>query len=84
MAHSKQAEKRNRQNQEARPANKTLHTAMKTAMRKVLKAADPESAKKNLPEAMKRVDKAAKSSVIHKNAAARYKSHLSRAVKAAK
>lgn len=84
MAHSKQAEKRNRQNQETRAANKTLHTAMKTAMRKVLKAADPESAKKNLPEAMKRVDKAAKSRVIHKNAAARYKSHLSRAIKAGK
>ena len=84
MAHSKQAEKRNRQNQKNRAANKALHTAMKSAMRRVLRASDAESAKKNLPDAMKRVDKAAKSNVIHKNAAARYKSHLSRAVGAAK
>lgn len=84
MAHSKQAEKRNRQNQQTRAANKTLHTAMKSAMKKVLRASDPEIAKKSLPEAMKRVDKAAKSHVIHKNAAARYKSHLSRAIKAGK
>lgn len=84
MAHSKQAEKRNRQNQAARAANKKMHTAMKSAMRKVLRASDPESAKKSLPEAMKRVDKAAKNRVIHKNAAARYKSHLSRAVQAGK
>lgn len=84
MAHSKQAEKRNRQNQKNRAANKALHTAMKSAMRKVLRASDVENAKKSLPEAMKRVDKAAKGHVIHKNAAARYKSHLSRAVAAVK
>jgi len=84
MAHSKQAEKRNRQNQKTRAANKALHTAMKSAMRKVLRANDVDSAKKSLPEAMKRVDKAAKGHVIHKNAAARYKSHLSRAIAAGK
>ena len=84
MAHSKQAEKRNRQNIRAREANKATHSAMRSAMRKVLRANDVDSAKKSLPEAMKRVDKAAKGHVIHKNAAARYKSHLSRAVKAGK
>ena len=84
MAHSKQAEKRNRQNQRTRAANKALHTAMKSAMRKVLRADSPDTARKSLPDAMKRVDKAAKQRVIHKNAAARYKSHLSRAVAAGK
>ena len=84
MAHSKQAEKRNRQNQKNRAANKALHTAMRSAMRKVLRAQSAEAAKKSLPEAMKRVDKAAKGSVIHKNAAARYKGQLSRAVATAK
>jgi small subunit ribosomal protein S20 len=84
MAHSKQAEKRNRQNIQARESNKTLHSAMRSAMKKVLRAQSPETARKNLSEAMKRVDKAAKRRVIHKNAAARYKSQLSRAVATAK
>ena len=84
MAHSKQAEKRNRQNLMAREANKALHSAMKSAMRKVLRAPSPENAQKSLPDAMQRVDKAAKRHVIHKNAAARYKSQLSRAASASK
>ena len=84
MAHSKQAEKRNRQNIQSREANKATHSAMRSAMRKVLRATDAEVAKKGLPAAMKQVDKAAKRHVIHKNAAARFKSQLSRAVAAAK
>ena len=35
---------------------------------------------KNLPNAMKRIDKAAKTRAIHPNAAARYKSRLARAI----
>jgi len=84
MAHSKQALKRNRQSIQNREANKALHSAMRSAMRRVLRAENAENARKGLPEAMKRVDKAAKRRVIHKNAAARYKSQLSRAVAAAK
>ena len=84
MAHSKQAEKRNRQNIRAREANKSIHSDMRSAMRKVLRAQDAAAAKKSLPIAMKQVDKAAKRRVIHKNAAARFKSQLSRAAAAAK
>lgn len=84
MAHSKQAEKRNRQNIQAREANKAIYSEMRSSMRKVLRSTNAENAKKSLPEAMKRVDKAAKRRVIHKNAAARYKSQLSRAAAAAK
>jgi small subunit ribosomal protein S20 len=84
MAHSKQAEKRNRQNILAREANKSIHSSMRSAMRKVLRAQDAAAAKKSLPDAMKQVDKAAKRRVIHKNAAARFKSQLSRAAAAAK
>lgn len=80
MAHSKQAAKRNRQNQEARAANKTMRSSMKSAMKRVIDAKDTTAAKDGLAQAMKKVDKAAKSGVIHKNAAARYKSQLSRAV----
>lgn len=84
MAHSKQAEKRNRQNIRIREANKAARSAMKSAMKRVLRAESPDAGRTRLAEAMKRVDKAAKAGVIHKNAAARYKSQLSRAVVAAK
>ena len=84
MAHSKQALKRNRQNLKARAANKAMRSAMKSAMKRVLRAANPETARSHLAEAMKRVDKAAKQRIIHRNAAARYKSQLSRAAVAAK
>lgn len=84
MAHSKQAAKRNRQNQEARASNKTVRSSMKTAMKKVLVAKEPAAARGGVAEAMKKVDKAAKHGVIHKNAAARLKSQISRAAARAK
>ena len=80
MAHSKQAEKRNRQNIRVRAANKAQRTGMKTAMKRVSAASEAALAVKSLPEAMKRIDKAAKQGVIHKNAAARHKSRLARKV----
>jgi small subunit ribosomal protein S20 len=84
MAHSKQAEKRNRQNQEARAANKVMRSSMKSAVKRVIGAKDGKTAGDGLAQAMKKVDKAAKRGVIHKNAAARYKSQLSRAASKAK
>ena len=76
MPNSKQAKKRVRQDEEKRQQNKTVKTAMRTAMKKVLKAETAEAAAAALPIAMKRVDKAAKHKIIHANAAARYKSRL--------
>lgn len=78
MPHSKQARKRHRQSEERRVANKSARTSMRTAIKRVLQAGTPEAAKQSLPEAMKRVDKAAKKSVIHRNTAARIKSRLAR------
>lgn len=78
MPHSKQARKRHRQSEERRVANKSARTSMRTAVKRVLQASSPEAAKQSLPEAMKRVDKAAKKSVIHRNTAARIKSRLAR------
>ena len=80
MPNSKQASKRLRQNDKARIHNKALRTSMRTAMKRVLRAGDPESARVALASAMKRVDKCAKRHVIHANAAARYKSRLSKFV----
>ena len=79
MPNSKQAAKRMRQNEARRQHNKTIRSTMRSAIKKVLDAESPEEAQKHLPLAMKRVDKAAKRSVIHENTAARKKSQLSRA-----
>ena len=76
MPNNKQASKRMRQDEQRRVRNKTARSAMRTAVKKVMQAETGEEAQKSLPEAMKRVDKAAKNSVIHANAAARIKSRL--------
>lgn len=76
MPNNKQAKKRMRQDEERRLRNKTTRTAMRTAVKKVLQAETGEEAKSRLAEAMKRVDKAAKNSVIHANTAARIKSRI--------
>ena len=78
MPNSKQAKKRMRQNENKRVHNKTIRSSMRTAMKRVLQAESKEEADKHLPLAMKRIDKAAKTHVIHDNAAARYKSRLAR------
>ena len=78
MPNSKQAKKRMRQNEDARVHNKTIRSSMRTAMKKVLQADTTEAANEAMPAAMKRIDKAAKSNIIHDNAAARYKSRLAR------
>ena len=79
MTNSKQAAKRTRQNEVARERNKKARSSMRTAVKHVLKAESPEDAQKAAPAAMKRIDKAAKNNVIHKNAAARLKSQVTRA-----
>ena len=87
MAHSKQAEKRIRQNEKARLRNKAVSSRMKTTVKAVLGAAedgDAGSAEARLVEAIQAVDKAARAGVIHKNTAARRKSRLARTVNAAK
>ena len=80
MPNTKQAKKRLRQDDERRIRNKATRSSMKTAMKKVLDATSKEEAAAALPAAMKKVDKAQKSSVVHKNTAARIKSRLSKAV----
>ena len=83
MPHSKQAKKRLRQNVKMRAHNRSIKSAMKTHIKKVLQAVeagDLDAAKERLPLAMKKIDKAAKRSVIHKNQAARKISRLSRKV----
>jgi small subunit ribosomal protein S20 len=83
MTNSKQAAKRVRQSEAARQRNKQKRSTMKSALKTVAKADSPERALATAALAMKRVDKAAKSGVIHKNAAARLKSRIARQAAAA-
>ncbi|MBL8863877.1 MAG: 30S ribosomal protein S20 [Planctomycetes bacterium] len=80
MAHTKQSAKRNRQNIKARTRNRAQRSTMKTAIRAVRRADSADTAKAALPEAMKKIDKAAKRRVIHPNAAARLKSRLAKKI----
>jgi small subunit ribosomal protein S20 len=86
MAHSKQAKKRIRQNDKARLRNKAVSSKMRTLVKRVMTAAetgDKATAEGTLALAIQAVDKAAKTNVIHKNAAARKVSQLTRAVQKA-
>ncbi len=81
MPNNKQAKKRVRQNETRAQENKITRSAMRTAIRRVVEADSAESAEAAVPNAMKRIDKAAKHNVIHDNAAARYKNRVARAVR---
>lgn len=83
MPHIESAKKRLRQNERRREWNKALSSSMKTVIKRLMSAVEEknlDAAQKTLPVAMKRIDKAAKRNVIHKNTASRYKSKVARAV----
>ena len=79
MPNTKQASKCVKRDEARRIRNKSTSSAMRSAVKRVLNAESSDAAKAALPEAMKRVDKAAKNNLIHANAAARVKSQISRA-----
>ena len=81
MPNNKQATKVVKRDEVRRLHNKATTSAMRTAVKCVLNAESPETARKALPEAMKRVDKAAQKNLIHATAAARVKGQLSRAAR---
>jgi len=76
MAHNKQAEKRIRTSDKSRLANRRVSTVMKTAVKKAIKSGIPE----DHSTAVKRLDKAAKKGILHKNAVARRKSRLAKKI----
>lgn len=83
MAHSKQAKKRIRQNEQRRLLNKATASRMRTEVKKLMtavEAGDAATAQQQLALTLKRIDKAAKKNVIHWNTAARKKSQAMRAV----
>jgi small subunit ribosomal protein S20 len=87
MPNTKSAKKRHRQAIVRRDRNRAAKSAIKTQVRKVreaIAAGDVKTAEAELRLAAKRVDKAAAANVVHANLAARVKSRLSAAIKAAK
>jgi small subunit ribosomal protein S20 len=83
MPSSKQAKKRLRQDEKKKMVNRGIKSEVRTNVKKVLQAVedhDMEAANKALPMAMKKIDKAAKRNVLHKNQAARKISKLSKKV----
>ncbi|ALC81687.1 MULTISPECIES: 30S ribosomal protein S20 [Bacillus] len=83
MPNIKSAIKRTKTNNERRAHNATIKSAMRTAMKQVeahINNNDAEKAAAALSEASKKIDKAVKTGLVQKNAAARYKSSLAKKV----
>jgi small subunit ribosomal protein S20 len=79
VANIKSQIKRNRQNEAAHERNKSVKSALKTAVRKFREAAEAgkaDDAKSLAAQAGKALDKAASKGVIHKNQAANRKSAI--------
>jgi small subunit ribosomal protein S20 len=86
MANTKSAKKRAEKSAEQRDLNRAIRSKMRTAVKKVRKAAEggEATAAAMLAETIRVIDSTAKKGVIHKNTAARTKSRLSKLVRAAK
>lgn len=85
MAHSLSAKKRVRQNAKRRVRNRARKSMVKTQIKHFLKAiseGNAENAKEQYRLLVKRVDKVAASSTMHKNTAARIKSRMNKRLKA--
>lgn len=83
MAHSKSAKKRVRQNEEQRLRNRNHRSRLRTAIKKLrtaVAAGDKDASQEQLPRTIALLDRMAGRRVIHRNAAARTKSRLSRLV----
>ncbi len=83
MAQHASAEKQMRQSRKRRARNRQNLSQVKTQVKKLRAAVakgDAQAARALLPETEAEIDRAAKKGVIHDNAAARYKSRLSRKV----
>jgi small subunit ribosomal protein S20 len=83
VAHHASAQKHMRQSLKRRARNRSNLSRLKTQVKKLRSAiekADVAAAQKLLPETVATIDRASKQGVLHDNAAARYKSRLTRKV----
>lgn len=85
MAHSLSAQKRVRQNAKRRVQNRARKSMVKTQLKHFeafLTAGDVDKAKEQYRLLVKKLDKVASSSTMHKNTASRIKSRMSRRLNA--
>jgi small subunit ribosomal protein S20 len=83
MANTKSAEKRIRQNAEARQRNRSQRSHLRTAvkgLRSAVESGDAARAQELLPGTLGVIDASAQKKVIHTKTASRYKSRLARTV----
>jgi small subunit ribosomal protein S20 len=81
MPNHKSAEKRMRQNEKRRKINRSNRTRVRGAiknLRNAMASSDATKVNEMLPETISVIDKAVQKGVLHKNAASRYKSRLTR------
>ena len=85
MANIKSQIKRNRQNEKRRLRNREVRSELLTRTKAAITAADEgaDDADELLQAAIRRIDKAAQTGVLHRNTAARRKSRLVKRVAAA-
>ncbi|HEX8176066.1 MAG TPA: 30S ribosomal protein S20 [Pyrinomonadaceae bacterium] len=79
MPNHKSAEKRVRQNEKRRDINRSNRSALRTSIKKLraaLSGSDKSALGELLPQTISKIDKAVQKGVLHRNAAARYKSRL--------
>lgn len=87
MAHSLSAKKRIRQNEKRRTINRARKSQVKTQVKHfeaALGQGDVEAAATQLQAVVKKLDKVASTSTMHKNTAARKKSRLAKRLNALK
>lgn len=87
MPNTASAKKRLRQDKIRQAHNRSIKSAVKTKVKNVTKAleqGDVAAAEAAFPAAAKQLDKAGARNIIHKNAAARKKSRLQKAIVKAK
>jgi small subunit ribosomal protein S20 len=79
MPNHKSAEKRVRQNEKRRDINRGNRGRLRTGIKKLraaLESGETGAAQELLPKTVSLIDKAVQKGVLHRNAAARYKSRL--------
>jgi small subunit ribosomal protein S20 len=79
MPNHKSAEKRVRQNEKRRETNRGNRGRLRTSIRKLrtaLATGEAKTVQELLPTTISTIDKAVQKGVLHRNAAARYKSRL--------
>ena len=84
MPNTSSAKKELRKSRSRRLRNRAQRSSLRTAIKKVrtaVAAQDREGAQEALRAASKRLDQAASKNLIHRNAAARTKSRLAKAIK---